>query len=101
EDWTREIEREFDVAHLFDLPYQSTMYRVFLLPNDLQVDLSFTPGREFGALTQRFELLFGTAVERPHFPPPSGRELFGWGAHHALRARLCIERGRPWHAEYW
>jgi predicted nucleotidyltransferase len=101
DDWTSHLEKEFQVAHLFDLPSQSTTYRVFLLPNDLQVDLSFTPGREFGAITPKFELLFGTAVDRPHIPPPSPRELFGWCAHHALRARFCIERGRLWHAEYW
>src|SRR5439155_10510144 len=75
--WTRQLEKEFQAAHLFDLPYQSTMYRVFLLPSDLQVDLSFTPGREFGAITPKFELLFGSAVERPHIPAPSPPELFG------------------------
>jgi hypothetical protein len=101
DDWTKQLEKEFQAAHLFDLPYQSTMYSVFLFPNDLQVDLSFTPGREFGAITPKFELLFGSAVKRPHIPAPSPRELFGWCAHHALRARFCIERGRLWHAEYW
>jgi hypothetical protein len=101
EDWSKRLEEEFHVAHLFDLPRESTMYRVFLFPNDLQVDLSFTPGREFGAITPKFELLFGTAVERSHIPPPNAREQFGWCAHHALRARFCIERGRLWHAEYW
>jgi hypothetical protein len=101
DDWTQQLQREFDVAHLFDLPYQSTMYRVFLFPNDLQVDVSLTPGKGFGAITPKFELLFGTAVEREHIPTPDGRELFGWCAHHAVRARFCIERGRLWHAEYW
>jgi hypothetical protein len=101
EDWTEVCDREFGAARLFDLPVQTTIFRVFLLPNDLQVDLSFTPGRDFGAITPKFELLFGTAVERPHIPPPSPRELFGWCAHHSLRARFCIERGRLWHAEYW
>jgi hypothetical protein len=100
-DWTDRMRAEFDAAHLFDLPYLSTMYRVFLLPNDLQVDLSFTPGAEFGALGPKFELLFGTAVERAHFPVPSADDLFGLAAHHALRARFCIERGRLWQAEYW
>jgi hypothetical protein len=100
-DWTDRMRREFDAAHLFDLPYLTTMYRVFLFPSNLQVDLSFTPGGEFGALGPKFELLFGTAVERAHFPKPTGDELFGWGAHHALRARFCIERGKLWQAEYW
>jgi hypothetical protein len=27
--------------------------------------------------------------------------LLGYAAHHAARARFCIERGRYWQAEYW
>jgi hypothetical protein len=99
--WTYRMEREFDAARLFDLPHLSTIYRVFLLPGDLQVDLSFTPENGFGALGPKFELLFGTAVEREQAPVPSPEELFGWGVHHALRARFCIERGKLWQAQYW
>ena len=88
-------------AHLFDLPVGTTIYRVFLLPGNLQVDLSFTPESDFGALGPAFRLLFGSAVERSHPAPPSARHLFGVGAHHAVRARICIERGRRWQAEYW
>src|SRR5712692_10525271 len=42
-DWTTRLESEFSAVRLFDLPYQSTIYRVFLFPGSLQVDLSFTP----------------------------------------------------------
>jgi hypothetical protein len=101
DDWTREVAHEFDAVHLFDLPAESTIYRVFLLPGCLQVDLSFTPASEFGARGPRFALLFGSAVERAHVPPPSALHLFGMGVHHAVRARFCIERGRLWQAEYW
>jgi hypothetical protein len=101
DDWTRLLVREFDAAQLFDLPAGATIYRVFLLPGCLQVDLSFTPTSEFGARGPKFRLLFGTAVERPHTEPPSARELFGYAVHHALRARFCVERGRYWQAEYW
>jgi hypothetical protein len=100
-DWTARLQSEFDAVHLFDLPYQSTMYRVFLLPGNLQVDLSFTPGAEFGALGPKFTLLFGSAVERIHPRPPSPQHLFGLAVHHLVRARICIERGRVWQAEYW
>lgn len=101
DDWTREVAREFDAIHLFDLPAESTIYRVFLLPGCLQVDLSFTPASEFGARGPRFALLFGSAVERAHVPQPSAHHVFGMGVHHAVRARFCIERGRLWQAEYW
>jgi hypothetical protein len=100
-DWTAEVTQEFDAVHLFDLPFQSSIYRVFLLPGNLQVDLSFTPEGDFGAFGPKFSLLFGDAVEREPPPQPSAEHLFGLGAHHAVRARICIERGRPWQAEYW
>jgi hypothetical protein len=100
-DWTREISHEFDAVHLFDVPSGSALYRVFLLPGCLQLDLSFTPASEFGARGPKFMLLFGSAVERPHDPQPSAQNLFGLGVHHAVHARVCIERGRWWQAEYW
>jgi hypothetical protein len=101
EDWTRTLVDEFNAAHLFDLPSGPSMYRVFLLPGCLQFDLSFTPAAQFGANGPKFRLLFGKAVEKPPAQPPSAHELFGYAVHHALRARFCIERGRPWQAEYW
>ncbi len=100
-DCTQALLADFDAAVLFDLPVLSTIYRVFLLPGALQVDLSFTPAAEFGARGPRFQLLFGAAVERPFAPPPSPEHLFGLGAHHAVRGYICIERGRLWQAEYW
>src|SRR5262249_5897242 len=42
-DWSRDLEFEFGAVALFDLPFLSTIYRVFLFPGNLQVDLSFTP----------------------------------------------------------
>jgi hypothetical protein len=101
EDWTRELAGEFEAIQLFDLPSGASIYRVFLLPGCLQFDLSFTPASSFGASGPKFKLLFGTAVEMPQIGPPPARELFGYAVHHALRARICIERGRYWQAEYW
>lgn len=92
---------EFDAVRLFDLPFGSAIYRVFLLPGCLQLDLSFAPASEFGAIGANFRLLFGTAVEKPPVPAQGQEELFGYAVHHALRARFCIERDRLWHAEYW
>jgi len=101
EDWTRNLVGELDAAHLFDLPSGPSIYRVFLLPGCLQLDLSFTPASKFGPAGPKFKLLFGSAVERSYAQPPSAQELFGYAVHHALRARFCIKRGRFWHAEYW
>ena len=101
EDWTRTVVAEFAATRLFDLPAGTAIYRVFLVPELLQFDLSFTPAADFGAIGPDFRLLFGTAVQKPHLEPPSVSQLFGYAVHHALRARFCIERGRFWNAEYW
>ncbi len=100
-DWTQELDDELGAIHLFDLPFLTTIYRVFLFPGNLQVDLSFTPASDFGALGPKFDLLFGEAVDRPHMSPGSARHLFGLAVHHAVRGRICIDRGRFWQAEYW
>ena len=106
-DWTKGLAAELGAVDLFDVHVGSTVYRVYLLPGNLQVDLSFTPEAEFGALGPHFRLLFGTAVQPlggqgAAAPQPStARHLFGLGVHHAVRARFCIERGRPWQAEHW
>ena len=100
DDWTRSLVAEFDAIHLFDQPSGASLYRVFLFPGCLQVDLSFTPAPAFGATSPRFKLLFGQAVDKPHVQLSSAEHLFGDAVHLALRARFCLERGRPWQAEY-
>ena len=101
DDWTHALTAELGGVHLFDLPSHATIYRVFMLPGCLQCDLSFTPASVFGARGPKFELHFGNVVEHLFAPPPDAGELFGYAVHHALRARVCIERGRVWQAEYW
>lgn len=101
EDWTHRMVEKLDAAHLFDLTSGASIYRVFIVPGCLQCDLSFTPAAQFGATSPRLRLVFGMAVEKAHLAAPPGEELFGWAVHHALRARVCIERGRFWEAEYW
>ena len=100
-DWTRRFEDEFDAVHLFDLPSGRTIYRVFLLPDLLQLDLSFTPASAFGAGGPRFRLLFGETVERPFASPRPAEELLGYAVLAARHSRVCVERGRYWDAEYW
>src|SRR5258708_1998680 len=100
-DWTRKLAQEVDGAQLFDLSAGASIYRVFLLPGCLQFDLSFTPASQFGASGPKFKLLSGATVEKPHIQPTPAQELFGYAVHHAVRGRICIERGRSWQAEYW
>lgn len=103
EDWTRTLTAEFGAVHLVELERAPTIYRVFLLPDALQFDLSLTPAAGFRPASPRFRLLFGeTAPGEPQFAaPPQAADLFGWGVVYALHSRSCIERGRLWQAEHY
>src|SRR5436190_23829296 len=59
DDWTRTLIGEQDAVHLADLERGPTTYRVFLLPEALQFDLSMTPASQFRPAGPRFRLLFG------------------------------------------
>jgi hypothetical protein len=101
-DWTRTLVDELDAVHLTDLERDPTIYRVFLLPDALQFDLSLTPAARFRPAGPRFRLLFGeTAGDLEASRPPLAGDLFGWGVIYALHARACIERGRLWQAEHY
>jgi hypothetical protein len=102
DDWTRTLADERGAIHLVDLARGSTMYRVLLFPDALQVDLSMTPAAEFRAGGPRFRLVFGETAHEPTSPkPPNAGDLFGWGVIYALHSRSCIERNRLWQAEHY
>jgi hypothetical protein len=103
DDWTGTLIADRDAVHLADLERGPIIYRVFLLPDALQFDLSMTSAAQFRPGGPRFRLLFGeTAAGDPTFPtPPVAHDLFGWGVIYALHARACIERGRVWQAEHY
>jgi hypothetical protein len=100
-DWTSWAERELQALHHFDLRVRSTVYRVFLLPGCLEVDLSFTPASEFGPRGPNWRTVFGETVDLPFGDPPAARDLVGMGWLSVLDANLAIHRGRAWQAEYF
>jgi hypothetical protein len=87
------------LQHL-DVPRGAWIYRVFLLPSTLQVDLAFAPADEFGALAPTFRLVFGEARPARDAAAPNTAELIGRAWLYALHARSCITRGKVWQAEY-
>ncbi len=99
-DWTAHFVNEFNAVSIFDLPHLSTIYRVFLLPSNLQVDLSFTLGSKFLGKGLKFDLLFGKALERDPAKPASAEQTFGLAVVYLLHAHACIARERMWEAEY-
>ena len=99
--WTRLLGDQFGALHHWDLPFGSTVYRVFLLPGALEVDLAFTPAAEFGPRGPAWRTVFGTTVPPVPSAPPRRDELVGHGWHHVLHARACLERDQPWQAEHW
>jgi hypothetical protein len=114
DDWTRSLIDELDAVPLVDLQRGPTTYRVFLLPDALQLDLSVTPASQFRPAGPRFRLVFGeTAADDSEAPPPPARgelfistpavsgDIFGWGVIYALHSRACIERGRARQAEHY
>jgi hypothetical protein len=105
-EWTRIVDAELDAPDLFDVHVGPTVYRVFLLPGNLQVDLSFTPAARFGPLGPNFRLLFGTAIEDRVREPTSRlaetpRQRFGLCVLYLLRARIYIERENLQKAEQY
>jgi len=97
-DWTHELADAFDAVPLLDLSRGDLVYRVFLLADWLQVDLSFAPEsvRQTGPA---FTVLFGAhGVELA--PPPSPEALVGWAVLYARHAMVGVARGQWWHAEY-
>jgi hypothetical protein len=114
DDWTRALTKNFGALRLADLERGPTTYRVFLLPDALQLDLSMTPAAQFRPAGPRFRLLFGETAtgdaETAGSGTPAGifistpcveQDLFGWGVIYALHARACIERRRFWQAEHY
>ena len=111
--WTRTLTDDLEAVRLADLTRGPTTYRVFLLPDALQLDLSMTPAAAFRPAGPRFRLLFGETADGPGVStqspvgdlfiatPAVAGDIFGWGVIYALHARACIDRGRTWQAEHY
>jgi hypothetical protein len=100
-DWTDFLFGELAALHHFELQVPAAVYRAFLLPSCLEVDLDFTPAGQFGPHGPDFHRVFGRAVQTPQATPPNPGHLIGLAWHHVLHARSCIERQKLWQAEYW
>jgi hypothetical protein len=100
DDFTGFMREEHGAIDTVDVRRDPWVYRVFLLPSTLQVDLAFAPASHFGALAPSFRLVFGTANPQRQGPTPDRHELLGYAWLYALHVRSSIARGRSWQALY-
>ncbi|MGW3105514.1 hypothetical protein [Streptomyces sp. NPDC001100] len=100
--WTAWVYGEFGALHHWDLGVGgASVIRVFLLPGWVELDVTFSPESEFGARGPQWRTVFGSPQAQPPFAPPDRDTLIGFAWHHALHARICVERARPWQAAHW
>jgi hypothetical protein len=99
-DWTTRLYRDHAAVANYDVRRGDILYRVFLLDNTLQVDLSFWPSSELRAVGPKFSLIFGAAGEPIPAPVPDTKDLIGMAWLYALHVRSSIARSRLLQAEY-
>jgi hypothetical protein len=99
-DFSERMFSDHNALHHLDVMSGTWIYRVFLLPSTLQVDLAFAPEADFGGRGPTFRLLFGNAREQAQGTAAGAEELIGWAWLYALHTRSSIARGKVWQAEY-
>lgn len=99
--WSRWIEDEFGIRHSWDLTSGASVVRVFLLPEWIELDLTFAPERDFGPRGPQWHTIFGEPGIVEPFPAPDRELVFGLLWHHCLHAWICLRRQRWWQAEHW
>jgi hypothetical protein len=100
DEWTTWFACDLGALHHWDLPFGPAIYRVFLLPGGLEVDVSVTPQPEFQPRSPRWRTLFGPVGAMQPDPPADPQHLIGQAWHLVTHSRAAIERGKPWFAEY-
>lgn len=99
-DWTALLFGHYEAVASLDVRRGDILYRVFLLENTLQVDLSFWPFSTLHAVGPKFSMIFGSAGEPISAPTPDPHELVGMAWLYALHVRSSIGRSRLLQAEY-
>ena len=99
-DWTAHLYRDYAAVAHYDVRRGTILYRVFLLENTLQIDLSFWPANELRAIGPKFSLIFGDAKQPVPSADPDSNDLIGMAWLYALHVRSSIARSRFLQAEH-
>jgi hypothetical protein len=99
-DWTKRLYLHYGAVANYDVRRGDILYRVFLLNDTLQVDLSFWPTNKLQAVGPKFSLIFGAAGDPTPAPVPDSEDLIGMAWLYALHVRSSIARARWLQAEY-
>ena len=98
-DWTVRLYRDRPAVATYDVRFGSILYRVFLLDNSLQIDVSFCPRDQLRALGPKFRVIFGAPGQPASAPVPGSKDLIGLAWLYALHVRSSIARSRRVQAE--
>jgi hypothetical protein len=99
-DWTARLYRDHAAVANYDVGRGDILYRVFLLDNTLQIDLSFWPAAKLRPVGPKFSLIFGAAGEPASAPVPDSKDLIGMAWLYALHVRSSMARSRRLQAEH-
>lgn len=99
-DWTDSLYLDHRAVTHYDVRRGDILYRVFLLDNTLQIDLSFWPSGQLRAIGPKFSLIFGAAGEPIPASVPDSNDLIGMAWLYALHVRSSSARSRLLQAEH-
>lgn len=96
--WTARIQRVHPVVDTLDIWAGLALYRVHILDNTLQVDLSLWTRNTFGSADEAFSVIFGESARVEPEAGTAREAMIGWGWLYALHVRSALARGRTWQA---
>jgi predicted nucleotidyltransferase len=100
DDWAGRMRVAHGAVAQADLWAGPALYRVFLINNSLQVDLSFWPSADFASTGPPIQIVFGEANKHRPAAPRDLNALIGTAWLYALHVRSSIARQRYLQALY-
>ncbi len=98
DDWTEVLGREFGVLHHWDLHSGSSIYRVFLLPSGLEVDVGYRRNRNSALVVRAFAPYSAPPAKwslRRNQTPSTSSDLAGTTSSTPGRPLSAASRGGP------